>query len=381
MQLAGTFLGLGILLSSLATAQEPAQDAPASEPVLEDDVTLDGPSSSPGITLDPVNSDPVAASADATTLPLPPPAVDLPPPPVPAPVVENTTSGEATTPPAATTEEVSSESEEDSTAESEPAVPETPKAVLAAEPPPVAEADNSEIDARNSRLYGNRLFGQTRINLAVNRPDFTEQKEIREKLYGAPVMHPSLTVDWFPFDWWVNPGLALRAAGYTVTGKAAKGSPTQSELDSGDVEIDENSKTRLLFIPLMAAAKVEMTPFRGKWLVLEGWVGYEYGWWQETRDVAASVRPIRMAAADGTTDDNDSVLTTKGSKKSMVVGAAANILLNWLDEKSVRSMVDTMGMSHIYLSPFFETVRSTDTQGLSFNRNTIGLGFTFESVK
>ena len=232
-------------------------------------------------------------------------------------------------------------------------------------------------DTNVYQLRGKRLFGRQRVQLAINRPTYTENKALRAKLYGPAKEYGSMTGDWFPLDWWVNPGMAFRIGGSSVTGIAAKGTPTEAEIEAGTFAVDENSKTTLLFIPMMAAAKVEMTPFHGKWFVVDAWVGYEYGWWQETRGTATA---SAISWQLGTTTQ-DPVLTTKGNKRALVFGGSMNFLLNWLDERSVRSMVDTIGLSHVYISPFFESVRSLGTGGLSFSRNSIGLGFTFESYK
>lgn len=269
------------------------------------------------------------------------------------------------------------EDESDETSPNEPVVIETPKAEVAAAP----IEDASEVAARNRRLYGDRIFGRQRVHIAGNQPRFTERQALREKLYGKEKMYPTLTGDWFPLDWWVNPGLSMRMGGYSATGKSVKGSPTQEQIDSGDVEVDNNSKTTLLFIPLMVAAKVEMTPFRGKWLVFEGWAGYEYGWWQETGTAATASISLWKGASGSAGQESEPVRTAKGTKTALVFGGSANILLNWLDERTVRSMVDTMGIANVYMSPFFETVKSLNTDGISFSRNTIGLGFTFESAR
>ncbi|MCX6124280.1 MAG: hypothetical protein NTV34_05955 [Proteobacteria bacterium] len=242
-----------------------------------------------------------------------------------------------------------------------------------------ASHGDSELDTNTYQLRGRRLFGRQRVQLAINRPTYTESKLLREKLYGPAKEYGSVTGDWFPLDWWVNPGVAFRIGGSSVTGVAAKGTPTDKEVEEGTFGVDENSKTTLLFIPMMVAAKVEMTPFQAKWFVVDAWLGYEYGWWQETRGTATA-SAISWQLDTGTATQ-DPVLTTKGNKRALVLGGSMNFLLNWLDERTVRSMVDTIGLSHVYISPFFESVRSLGSGGLSFSRNSIGLGFTFESYK
>lgn len=240
----------------------------------------------------------------------------------------------------------------------------------------VMEATIDRDQQRRDYTFGTRLFGSSRMQLAVNHPKFNEGQKGYETLYGKEKDYPTFTVDWFPADWWVNPGLSVSMGGYSVTGMAAiKGS------DPDTIVADPNSQTTLLFVPLQASFKVEMTPFRQKWIVFDGWFGYEYGWWQETTSTASSVPTLIGAMASGSSSTDTSKPTSKGVKSATVFGASAHILLNSLDERSVRSMIATMGLSHVYLTPFFETVKTINKSGLTFGRNIYGIGFTFESLR
>ena len=89
----------------------------------------------------------------------------------------------------------------------------------------------------------------------------------------------------------------------------------------------------------------------------------------------------RRLIAEEVDSEDKSVLTSKGRTSAMVMGGALNLQLNWLDESTVRSMISTMGVSYVYLTPYFEIVRSFSAKGLTFGRNVIGLGFTFETFK
>jgi len=83
------------------------------------------------------------------------------------------------------------------------------------------------------------------------------------------------------------------------------------------------------------------------------------------------------------TVSNDRTLTNVGWRNAIVVGAAANILLNALDEESSASLRN-IGIGGIYLSPFMEWIRTVGQPAgstFSFGRNVIGLAFTFETVK
>ena len=263
----------------------------------------------------------------------------------------------------------------DTPAQVEPPVPETPivnGTDKQPETPPTVAMEGGGIKG----TYGGRIFGRQKIQLAANRPTFNEGQKCYDKLYGKPETHISLSGDWFPLDWWINPGITMKMGMSSVRGKAVTGATTSPQgIDCNSLTLDENSKTTLLFIPIQLGLKLQFSPFRKKWLVVDYWTSAEYGWWQETRDnAAASFSAGSLIAADR-------VYANTGRKSGVSSGVTAHLLLNPLDERSVRSMMDTMGIGYVYLSGFMETVKSTSQQGLTFGRNVLGIGFTFEAYK
>jgi len=257
----------------------------------------------------------------------------------------------------------------------EPPVPETPVVEATDKPPETPPAAAMEGD-RTKGTYGGRIFGRQKIQLAANRPTFNEGQKCYDKLYGKPETHISLSGDWFPLDWWINPGITMKMGMSSVRGKAVSGATTSAQgIDCNSLTLDENSKTTLLFIPLQLGLKLQFSPFRKKWLVVDYWTSAEYGWWQETRDNAAA------AFSAGSLIAADRIYTNTGRKSAVSSGVTAHLLLNSLDERSVRSMMDTMGIGYVYLSGFMERVKSTSQQGLTFGRNVLGIGFTFEAYK
>jgi hypothetical protein len=223
--------------------------------------------------------------------------------------------------------------------------------------------------------YGGRVFGKYKVQLAANRPIFSDGQKCYEKLYGKPETYFSMSGDWFPVDWWVNPGLMMRMGMYSARGKAALGKLSGGSIDCNALTVDNASRTSFLFVPIQVGPKIQFSPFSQKWLVADVWVAGEYGWWQETRDNdSASFR-------SSFTLSTDRVYTNTGRKRGVSTGVSAHILLNALDERSVRSMIDSMGLGYVYLTGFMETVKSSSKEGLTFGRNVVGLGFTFESFK
>ncbi len=247
----------------------------------------------------------------------------------------------------------------------------------AAEAVATSEPESTEKKSPVTGTYGGRIFGRNKIQLAANRPTFDDSQKCYNKFYGKPQTHISFSGEWFPLDWWVNPGVYTRLGVYSVRGKAVTGTSAATQSASCDtLSVDQNSSTNLLFVPIQLGAKLQFSPFRRKWLVVDYWTGAELDWWQETRsDSALSLSPINLAAA------SSQVYTTTGRKRSISAGASVHLLLNPLDERTVRSMIETMGIGYVYLSGFVETVKSTSKEGLNFGRNVVGLGFTFEAFK
>lgn len=237
----------------------------------------------------------------------------------------------------------------------------------------VEKAPAHESDRAVVGTYGGRIFGRHKVQLAANRPTFNEGQRCYEKFYGKPETHLTFSGEWFPLDWWINPGIYTRLGVYSARGKAVSGSSdTTASNDCEKLTVDTNSSTGLLFMPIQLGAKIQFSPFRRKWLVIDYWTGAELDWWQETRNESAS---MALAAS------NEQVYTTTGRKRSISAGASVHLLLNPLDESTVRSMISTMGLGYVYLSGFMETVKSTSQGGLTFGRKVVGMGFTFEAYK
>jgi hypothetical protein len=272
-----------------------------------------------------------------------------------------------------------------STAVPNTAVPNT--AVPNTEVPQVTESANAvekngksdsiaRVEATSPKgRYGGRIFGKYKVQLAANRPTWSEGQKCYDKLYGKPETYYAVSGDWFPIDWWLNPGLTARVGMYSARGKAALGKISDGQINCDTLTVDTNSRTSFLFVPIQIGPKLQFSPFSQKWLVADVWIAAEYGWWQETRD--ADVAAYRS----GLTMNTSRVYTNTGRKRGLSSGVSGHILLNALDERSVRSMIDSMGLGYVYLTGFVETVKSSSSEGLTFGRKIMGLGFTFESYK
>lgn len=227
----------------------------------------------------------------------------------------------------------------------------------------------SIIEARRARRKERQvesMFGSYRVHLGVNRPTLENNRSVYKKLYKDEEIMPTIGVDYFAWDWFVTMGLAFRMGYYNDTGRALK-------IENGQSVRDPDGKIKMTWVPLQAAVSMQMTPFTGKWLVLSGWAGLEYLYYEESREEGET------AGTDDSASGDQGLFLTKGWRSGQVLGAAASIRIDWADGQASGSM-SVFNLRHMYLSPYMEVVRSASSEKLNFERTALGLLFTFESI-
>jgi hypothetical protein len=226
-------------------------------------------------------------------------------------------------------------------------------------------------------------FGHYRISLGVSKPTFTDIKDY-EDFYGDSRVMPSFEVDYFLFDWFMTVGLTFRVNFYKDRGHAV-----QKGTDNPDREGD----MELTLVPLQAGIAVQGTPFRAKWVVLNGWFGYERTYFQEVRQSASSETEETAdtgtstltadeegsTSTDTSTDSDTGQYVNDGWKNATALGASVSFLLNGLDGQATNSL-RSIGISGVYITPYMEVVRTMKKEGLTFSRAGFGLAFTFETI-
>jgi hypothetical protein len=234
-----------------------------------------------------------------------------------------------------------------------------------AESPPATEAEANDSDAPWH-------FGSTRIRIGLIKPTFSDDLKFYERLYDKPSTYPTFGFDYSFLRKYVAVGFGVKLGYYTDHGHAA-----QSAVDNptaNDVTVDDHGPTELTLLPLATVGTIQFTPFPKKYLVIDGYAGLEHLYFQE----------VRVNTGDGSSPEGEnakSPITIKGSRQSLVLGVAANIRLDPLDEQSVNSMRGALGIGSVYLSPFVEVIKAMGGKsGVKFDRTNIGLGFTFESI-
>jgi hypothetical protein len=253
--------------------------------------------------------------------------------------------------------------------------------------PPSAAGDDGSVTTSTVRTGKTAKLGAYRLRIGGAKPDFDDGMKFYDQLYGDTKWYPTLATDWYLFDWYATIGLTFRGGYYTADGYTAQQiNKDPADIVEEDVKKNYDGPTTLTLIPLQAGISISFAPLARKWLVLDGWIGMERMYWQEVRTVkeekvAAGTTTGAMMLQEATEEEaEDDTLTNRGWKNSSVLGASANILLNWLDGETANSMRGTMGFGFVYLTPFMEIVRTTSKEGVSFGRSVVGVGFTFESV-
>lgn len=234
--------------------------------------------------------------------------------------------------------------------------------------------------AEEASSWSEPIFGRYHMRLDVHgAPDFNDGLKYYDDLYGEPSRYASFGADYTPWGWYVNFGVGIRAGMYTDNGRTAVSSPDSD----GNVTSYSDRKTTLTVLPFQFLGVARMSPFSAKWVVLEAYAGRERAYFQEVRNIdvdnSAALRSRDSAGLIAT--DGEDAWTNKGWLSGNVIGYAASILLNPLDERAANSMRNTLGIGFVYLTVFQEQVSYLDRDRVSFGRKSTGVGFTFETVK
>lgn len=241
--------------------------------------------------------------------------------------------------------------------------------------------ESSSASSTNSTLrrepghYGSD-FGSFRVGLGLGRPTFDEKVvKYYDDLYGKPRIHPDVFLDYYLFDWYLTIGVGARLRYYRAEGHAAQtSSPTGDTLSES--EIDRNSDVELVLVPAQGVITAEITPWRTSFFTLNAWTGIERLYVQETR------HPKEQATstlATATEDTAKPTYVSRGWNTASVVGASVSLRLDYFDRASVNSL-DIIGFRSVFLTPYMEIVKTQKGTMGKWDRRTVGVLFTFESI-
>lgn len=195
-----------------------------------------------------------------------------------------------------------------------------------------------------------------------------------EKLFNTPSWYPELWGEYYFLNYGLDLGLRMKLGYYSDQGYAATGLADEQlplERDLADAEVARDQDSELTLIPAQLALVLSGSPFRQRWVVFQAWFGYQWLYVQNT------MQAEDVASAGG---EEVTPATNVGWNDEQVIGAAISFDLSWADQRSAYSM-RVYGVSGIYLTPFVEiTTTSKNRQGL-YDRDVIGLMFTFETTR
>ena len=150
----------------------------------------------------------------------------------------------------------------------------------------------------------------------------------------------------------------------------------------------------LTLVPYSFSVTTSIHPFgHNSWVTFDLWAGYQELYFQEVRSYSSSSQSLILKQATeikAKPSRSSSInFINKGWNSNSIIGISVNFLLNPFDYRSVRAMYKTIGISHIYLSPFYEQsqkfsdklyLAQKDSNNISFNGKKFGLSFTFVSA-
>lgn len=271
------------------------------------------------------------------------------------------------------TEDVTEEEKKAETEESK--VEETETDATKIEPVHEATATESSSSSGTQHEFG-KTVGKTKIHIGYAQPTFSKVKYYKD-LYGSENGMPQFNVDRFFFASSFTVGLGFHLAYYKDSGKASLNKP------SGDkAEKDPDSPTELTLLPLQIVATAQLSPFPQRWITLQAWGGMEYLYVQEVRHPKTESTPTQTTPTSGTptTTSEPKTYVNSGSNYGAVTGVGLSFRLDSIDKGTV-STLPAIGLRSVYLTPYIEQVTTIRHELGKWDRLTMGLLFTFESLK
>ena len=231
---------------------------------------------------------------------------------------------------------------------------------------------NSELKKRKktrNRLarVANADFGSFVIGLGIDAVNFTDLSNY-EDYYGAPSSRLSFGFDFYPLTTrFFAFGAGFRLGTYSDSGYA-RYRPTLN----ADLIKDVNGETSLALQQIDVSLNALITPFPSQFISFGLWAGYSQMNFAETR--------AGNALANDSSGNNEAFVND-GSRAQIVSGVSLMVDITPLEESSVYSMIQTIGVDRVFMSPYVATYVDVGDDGANFSNQSMGLMFNFESAK
>ncbi len=222
-------------------------------------------------------------------------------------------------------------------------------------------------------LNGRRRPGAT-FGLAIARPVSIGKYNHYDYLYGKKRAHPTFYAGYYLGSFFFDFGLVARVGYYHAEGqplKSREGLTLPLKADLTDQQKDYDQTLGLTLIPVQGTVEVALSPFKTRWVVLRGWVGYEQLYVTET---------IEPNLPSSTSSTSKATYTSSGSNSGLVTGVMLSISLTGLDPRSDYSL-RSLGVDRLYLSLYRDVTKTTQDKMGNFDRETYGIAFSFEGLR
>lgn len=160
------------------------------------------------------------------------------------------------------------------------------------------------------------------------------------------------------------------ASGHPLTTLGGLKAPVKEDLPE-DTATDPNQQLKISLIPAQVLLNLAYSPFQSRRVVLRGWFGYEFLHVEET--LSANV-------PKGVSNSGVSRFTLSGWNQGVVTGGMLSISLSGVETRSDYAL-HSIGVEKIYLSPFFESVKTTKDKMGNYDRKMYGILIDFEGIR
>lgn len=234
--------------------------------------------------------------------------------------------------------------------------------------PEIADSKPTTEDSYKSRGYhfGFGLAQPTSIG---------SENNYYEKLFSSPSTYPEIWGEFtlLPIGGGLDLGVSIRSGVYKDTGNSALKSGSldlDANRDLEDGDVDSTQRSRLTIIPFQAAVNLSYSPFKSRIVVFNVWNGLSYTFIENTT----------QASLDSTIDQSDvTPYVNSGFNQEGVVGASISFDVSRIDPSAAYSL-KVYGINGIFLTPFYQKVSTLVNKVGVYDRDIIGLMFSFETV-
>lgn len=246
----------------------------------------------------------------------------------------------------------------------------TPSA-FAAEKTTLVKSENKKRAKYRNRLSRIKTadYGSFFITLSGDGLTFTELDGY-EDFYGESSTRLNFGLEFYPLS---SPYMAI-GGGFKIGFYSDDGFARYQPISGGDYVKDDNGETSLSVRQYELTANILFTPFRSQFISFGAWTGLSVLDFSESRVSNSS-------SVTTNEEEGQKAYINRGSRNLITTGFSVLIDITPIEETPVYSMIDTIGVDRVYLSPYVTTSVDTGDEGADFSNQSLGIMFGFEAAK